>query len=706
MPFRFLMADNALTIGAMMDVGELKAGFDESVNVTQQSVSKISIQFQEASVASTRAIRAISDETKKMAISVGADFQRVAQATVANAAAQKEVRAALTLTKDASIDAAESANLLAAAQEKAAAVALELAAANEAAGLSEQHHLSDVQAISGGLRTMEGTALRAAERFAAFAGLGPLFQTLFPVLGAIAFAEILVKVGGQLSELKDKMQGLTDKSKTFYQQIVEDSHKAFIEVSNLADGHRNLNQLNAQASELAARRASLQAAMHDLEHESIIGAIVDRHSLNKVIDQENAVKSDQIALHLRMAKLEHDQSEEQKKQAEQAKKDAEAAAKQHEADLEQRQRDLVKFNSQALLMLRERARAEDEATRHSRQVMDQGVNDLMRDLEKEAKAAEELQKRKIRSAELTVDGQVALEQQQIAADKQNADFLYSTHQISFQKRLDLIRSAIAKERQLELQQLQFKLQLAKLDTNNPEQVQRIENQIALIKQKYRQQELTLDQQAVQHKQQIVQQSLAKINSAFDATLSGYLSGTQSLGQAWSKTFDSMVITSAKSLEQMLAQWILHHEEKKSISLLTALKELTHHAMNAAAGAYEAVVQIPIIGPALAPPAAAVAFAGVEALGALASASNGMVSTDEQMAFIHKNEMVLPASLSLGFQSIIGRMSGPAQAAQGDGGSSFTNNGGIHVHGADANRKLGSDFWYEFKKGVRLGKHRD
>jgi hypothetical protein len=75
------MADNALTIGAMMDVGELKAGFDESVNVTQQSVSKISIQFQEASVASTRAIRAISDETKQMATSVNADFQRVAQAT-------------------------------------------------------------------------------------------------------------------------------------------------------------------------------------------------------------------------------------------------------------------------------------------------------------------------------------------------------------------------------------------------------------------------------------------------------------------------------------------------------------------------------------------------------------------------------------------------------------------------------------------------
>jgi hypothetical protein len=71
-------------------------------------------------------------------------------------------------------------------------------AAREAGG----HGVTGVQAVSGALRVMEGglnNNLRAAERFTAnVLGLGPILQAAFPVIGAIAFAGLIVKMGEEV----------------------------------------------------------------------------------------------------------------------------------------------------------------------------------------------------------------------------------------------------------------------------------------------------------------------------------------------------------------------------------------------------------------------------------------------------------------------------------------------------------------------------
>src|SRR5262249_7168139 len=87
-------------------------------------------------------------------------------------------------------------------------------------------------------------------------------------------------------------------------------------------------------------------------------------------------------------------------------------------------------------------------------------------------------------------------------------------------------------------------------------------------------------------------------------------------------------------------------QKREISFADTLRQVTHAAIKAAANAYNAVVGIPIVGPVLAPPAAAAAFAGVEAFGALVSAAGGWgIVPQDQLALVHKNEMVLPAALA-------------------------------------------------------------
>src|SRR5579864_2785194 len=72
------------------------------------------------------------------------------------------------------------------------------------------------------------------------------------------------------------------------------------------------------------------------------------------------------------------------------------------------------------------------------------------------------------------------------------------------------------------------------------------------------------------------------------------------------------------------------------------------------GAFRAVMaSVPFpLDVALAPVAAAGAFAGVMAL---ASAAGGMDVTHDTLAQLHAHEVVLPAPLSTGFKKIIGQM---------------------------------------------------
>jgi len=91
-----------------------------------------------------------------------------------------------------------------------------------------------------------------------------------------------------------------------------------------------------------------------------------------------------------------------------------------------------------------------------------------------------------------------------------------------------------------------------------------------------------------------------------------------------------------------------------------------------------VVGIPIIGPILAPAAAAVAFAGVEAFGGdVASASGGWerVPADDAPALLHRNEMVLPANLA---ERVRGMTEGGGQ-----GGSQVVHQHNYHFQTPDA-----------------------
>ncbi len=85
---------------------------------------------------------------------------------------------------------------------------------------------------------------------------------------------------------------------------------------------------------------------------------------------------------------------------------------------------------------------------------------------------------------------------------------------------------------------------------------------------------------------------------------------------------------------------------QSVSADVASTGILNHAARAGAAAFAAIAEIPVVGPVLAPAAAAAAFAGALAFGdRIASAERGFDVPHDTFAFLHKDEMVLPAPLA-------------------------------------------------------------
>lgn len=168
-----------------------------------------------------------------------------------------------------------------------------------------------------------------------------------------------------------------------------------------------------------------------------------------------------------------------------------------------------------------------------------------------------------------------------------------------------------------------------------------------------------------------------IASAWGQSLQGMIKGTQNfrgmmlnignaiLGEAtkWIEKKASKFI--AKELAQTAATTVgvttrtgveaTGAATSAGISATSALTQIGHSAAVAAAGAYAAIAKIAYVGPILAPLAAAAALAGVMALGkSIFSAEGGMgqVPYDGAMFELHKDEMVLPASLATPMRSML------------------------------------------------------
>ena len=192
-----------------------------------------------------------------------------------------------------------------------------------------------------------------------------------------------------------------------------------------------------------------------------------------------------------------------------------------------------------------------------------------------------------------------------------------------------------------------------------------------------------------------------INSAFDSQIGGLLHGTTS----WEQASKNVLATLTEdTLKYFLNRGMLYTENlakhaamnlgilasdtstqaaatgahaagaaaQKAIDTTTIVGD----AARAAAGAYAAVAGVPVIGPALAPAAAAVAYGGALAFNSFDIGAWNV--PQDQLAMIHRNELVMPAAEAGALRSML---SGAAHGGDGQsgGGTSVGVSPSAHFH---------------------------
>lgn len=127
--------------------------------------------------------------------------------------------------------------------------------------------VSDMQATAATLRTIEGgmtNNLRAAERFlASVLKIGPALQTLFPLVGAIAFAGVILRMGEELYAFFKKIHDAPDAiRKTFRdlnQSIAESNDQLQLNNARLEEEIRKIEKKPGDGLRVGLYEARLEA---------------------------------------------------------------------------------------------------------------------------------------------------------------------------------------------------------------------------------------------------------------------------------------------------------------------------------------------------------------------------------------------------------------------------------------------------------------
>lgn len=242
-------------------------------------------------------------------------------------------------------------------------------------------------------------------------------------------------------------------------------------------------------------------------------------------------------------------------------------------------------------------------------------------------------------------------------------------------------------------------------------------------------------QAAEKTQQAWERAFQPITQAFDSSINGVLQGTETLQQAEAKAAQSITLAfidaEAKKLMAAVAsnaQILARHmatemgmtaateagetarlasktagdAQGKAVSLSSGIAQINNDAMKAAAGAYASTAEIPLVGPVLAPAAAAAAYTAVMGFEVL-SAEGGTVipSGVNPLIQAHEKEMVLPANIA---QPLLGMVSGGADFGSGGGDSyHFHNENNLTQKGGKSGVSV-DDVFSAMNEGVRSGLH--
>lgn len=217
------------------------------------------------------------------------------------------------------------------------------------------------------------------------------------------------------------------------------------------------------------------------------------------------------------------------------------------------------------------------------------------------------------------------------------------------------------------------------------------------------------------------QALAGMQRSFSGFFTSVLTGTQSIGQAFAKLGAGILDSIVSSLAQMLAKWIITHTAMLLVTKLFGSSGAKDQSATAAGSNFAQAESAAFLGAANAyaywawnPEIAAAAAAAALGVGqsyaaeSLAAGLSGIPGAQggwervpaDQLALLHKDEQVLPASYAGGLRSLVSafntpgagdgyRSFAPAGGGGGGAGSSLHQSLTFHVNGARDPRETAS-----------------
>jgi len=228
------------------------------------------------------AMRKSQSEVAKLAAGIAQADARIskANATIAKASA-------VIATSDAS--AAKANATIASLGTSAERTSVQLNAMGAAGTKAGLHMVSGMQASSAAIRVMEGgmtNNLRAVERFVSGTlGLGPILQKIFPVVGALAFTGLMVKLGTEVYNFFKNMEAGPARIANAFREL-----NAPIEKTNDELRVTNDRLANDIAKLEGKRQNTLALALDEAKvaADSLADALEkDLKSLNKLLSEEN-----------------------------------------------------------------------------------------------------------------------------------------------------------------------------------------------------------------------------------------------------------------------------------------------------------------------------------------------------------------------------------------------------------------------------------
>lgn len=200
-----------------------------------------------------------------------------------------------------------------------------------------------------------------------------------------------------------------------------------------------------------------------------------------------------------------------------------------------------------------------------------------------------------------------------------------------------------------------------------------------------------DRQIWMEKNKIQLGAINSLANSWGNALAQMATGQATFADTVKAMWQGIVGAVAQAIAQMIAQWIAQQLIAavlgKTIGGTTAASQIMANAGVAASGAYAATAAIPIIGPGLAPAAAATALAGAMGFLPLAFAAGGfdIPSGVNPLTQLHEEEMVLPKNIANPLRSMLAssQKSGLADSAAFAGSAAASSTaamgGDVHYH---------------------------